>query len=253
MGFFDLPSPAFAWVDQLLQLLPPTLRLVLWALIGASLSMYLYLKMSSQEKIGDLKTQATAARKKLSAYDGTEMDEMMPLAMNVLKLSGKHFYVVTGPAILSSLPALCLIVFISNAYGYIFPDAGSTVEISATPVDATLSIDSDTAQRSETGYQVVWPGEGQSLNISDASGSLLVTLPAPAPTPVIHKRQWWNSLIGNPAGYLDEDAAINELFLAMPEHRFIGIGPSWIQTWEFTFFIALLIFSLGIKVVFKIH
>ena len=42
MGLFDLPGPLLSWLDSGLGLVaPPTLRLILWGLLGGAASMAL--------------------------------------------------------------------------------------------------------------------------------------------------------------------------------------------------------------------
>ena len=41
---------------------------------------------------------------------------------------------------------------------------------------------------------------------TDSDGRSLLTLPTAAPVRTVHQRQWWNSLIGNPGGYLPSRA-----------------------------------------------
>ncbi len=74
-------------------------------------------------------------------------------------------------------------------------------------------------------------------------------LPPQAPTPVLHKRQWWNALIANPAGYLPEDAPVESLRLGLPSHEILPLGPDWMRGWLFTYFVLLIDASLG----FKLH
>ena len=58
VGLFDLPAPLFAWLDGLLSgLAPPTLRLVLWGLVAAALSMGIYWLLSPQERIARAKAK----------------------------------------------------------------------------------------------------------------------------------------------------------------------------------------------------
>ena len=40
--------------------------------------------------------------------------------------------------------------------------------------------------------------------------------PLSAPVPTIHKRQWWNALVGNPLGYLPDSSRLEGIELVCP-------------------------------------
>ena len=212
--------------------------------------MYLYLKMSQQDAIGQIKKDTVIARKALSSYEGTEFDEMMPLATRVLGLSGKHFAVVLGPAVLSSLPALALIVWVSNQFGVAAPAVGTKILVTTTP--PTQLIWSDKVSEDDMGYTVAWPEKNEVLTARGADGNQLFQLGAGTAT-LIHKKTWWNNLIANPAGYLPENSRLELVDVQLPMQQFLPWGPDWLRDWVGLFFIMLLSASIGIKVIFKIH
>ena len=47
--------------------------------------------------------------------------------------------------------------------------------------------------------------------VADPAGHVISTIPWAAPIATIHKRQWWNVLVGNPAGYLPDDAGVERI------------------------------------------
>ncbi len=245
MGLFDIPAPLLTAVDNALDFLPPLLRLLLWALVTGVLSMVAYWACSAQGKVATAKATALNARVALSSYEGHEFSELWPLIGESLSASGRHFLVVLGPALLGSLPALFVIVWVSNQFGYSLPPGGAAVQITATP-----------AMKLETapagGSQMIWPATGETTTVRTTSGVPLVELPLPAAVPVIHKKLWWNTLIGNRAGYLADDAPVEQLQVDLEPQRFVTLGPGWLQTWEAPYFLVLILSSLAIKFVFKI-
>jgi len=247
MGLFDLPAPLLSAADGLLGFLPPLLRLLLWALITGVLSMVCYWAFSTQDKISAAKSAALQARAALNSYAGDQFGEMWPLVNASLRTSLKHFWVVLGPAVLGSLPALTIIIWVSNQYGYVQPTPGESLGITTQPV-----IELQLSTATSTGYAVTYPASGESLSIRSEAGTPLLDLPLPTPTPVVHKHQWWNYLIGNPAGYLPATAATDEVRLDVRPQLFVTLGPDWLHTWEATYFLVLILSSLIIKVVFKI-
>jgi hypothetical protein len=71
--------------------------------------------------------------------------------------------------------------------------------------------------------------------------------------PVVHKRAWWNLLLANPAGYVPDEALVSRVELALPGRRYLAIGPDWLRGWEAAFLVPLVIASLLLKLVFRIH
>jgi hypothetical protein len=246
MGLFDLPAPLFTVLDNLMGGLSAYPRLLVWATLTAIISMALYWLCSAQDKTAAAKERAIKARKVMASYDGTEFGEMWPLAKESLAASAMHFGIVLGPAVVSSLPALAMIVWVSGTFGYNLPEANTLLKAHSVTANQ-ISIGQ------QTEYAVEYPAGDETKEIIAANGELLATLPLQATVPVIHKRAWWNSLIGNPNGYLPDDYEIEAIYFDLPATEFIAQGPGWVRGWEFSYFLLLIIISLGIKFAFRIH
>lgn len=260
MGFFDLPAPVFTALDNLMGAVPDYPRLLVWAALTAIISMTLYWVCSRQDKVAAAKQRAITARKNLAAYDGTEFDEMLPLAKESLLASGRHFGIVLWPAVLSSLPALAIIVWVSGQFGYLLPQPGIALIAYTHPEfplenmqRADLEQAAPVAGSEAARYTLTYPPADETRDIVAANGELLTKLPLAAPVPIIHKRTWWNSLIGNPNGYLPDDYAIEAIHFELSSAEYLGWGPGWVRGWEFSYFMLLIIVSLGIKFAFRIH
>ena len=211
--------------------------------------MGLYWLCSAQDKVETAKERAVIARRKMAGYQGTEFDEMMPLAKESLLASGRHFLIVLWPALLSSLPALAIIVWVSAQFSYTLPQPGSSLDIHTDPAVELVGL----AALSDNIYTATYPEDNGAYSIVTINGEQLVTLPLSAPIPIVHKRQWWNSLIGNPNGYLADESTIEAIHFELPGIEYLSMGPGWIRGWEFSYFGLLIIISLGIKVAFRIH
>ncbi len=125
MGLFDLPAPLFTTIDGVLGMaLPPVARLVFWGILAGWLTMMVYRRLSNQEKIGELKAQQKGQQKKIAEFDG-EFEELMPLIRHTLALGFKQLGLALGPALLSTVPVLFLIVWVAGAFGNEAPAAGS--------------------------------------------------------------------------------------------------------------------------------
>ncbi len=240
MGLFDLPAPLLAWLDGGFGLIaPPTLRLVLWGLIGGVGSMVLYWLLSPQAKIAGAKMAAARARRALDAHEG-EFAEAWPLIRDLLRQAFRQLELVLGPALLASAPAICLLAWLSSAYEYSFPNAAAEVGIrtSPEPLPATLLPPSAAAEQGKAIPHIV---------VADHAGNLVSIIPWTAPVSTIDKRHWWNFLIGNPAGYLPDDAGIERIQLDLEPNEYLPFGPGWLRAWYGVFFAALLASSLAIK------
>jgi hypothetical protein len=246
MGLLDLPGPLLDWLDAALGHLisAPGLRLAFWGAAGAALSMWLYWLLSPQARIARIKSEAAAARQRLDAHDGAFADAW-PLIGRMLRLSLRQIAVVTWPAVLASLPVLFLMVWLSTAYGHSYPPAGQPVEVRAFP---------EQHQARLVNGRDPQPGEsGPHIQIADAGGRTIGDLDLAAPVSTVHKREWWNALIGNPAGYLPEEWPVERVEIDLPRSEYLPVGPWWLRGWEAVFFGTLLICSVAIKLAFRIQ
>ena len=258
MGLFDLASPLLTPVDHLLAiLLPLWLRLLFWGFLAALLTMQLFKKLSRQEAIGELKLQVKANQAKMAAFDG-EMGDLMPLIGSTLKLAFRQLGLSLGPALLSSIPVIFLLVWLSNSFGHHLPGGGQAVAIQmeTSPPEAPSGLAWQPAdavlEASGQGWRVSWPDAGQTLQLREQSLTLL-NLPLSAASPVVHKKQWWNSLIANPAGYLPAASNVDALRIGLTKQTVLAFGPGWMQGWMFTFFLAFLVFAVALKFILKIE
>ena len=246
MGLLDLPAPLFATLDSLLSgLAPPTLRLVLWGVVAAVLSMGAYWLLSPQTRIAKAKADALAARRALDAYDG-ELAEAWPLMGRVLRTALRQLGLVTSPALLGSLPVLAMLAWLSTTYGHAFPPDGADIPVRTTPEAGEARVQPVQAEADAA-------AEGHQIVVLDAAGNVVERFLLSAPVPTIHKRQWWNALIGNPIGYLPDSSRLEWVELGLPQREYLSVGPSWLRAWYVVFFGVLLAASLAIKIAARIE
>jgi hypothetical protein len=253
MGLFDLPAPLLAAIDGLLAMaLPAVLRLVFWGIIAGWLAMLVYRRLSNQGKIRELKRQQKIQQKKIAGFDG-EFEELIPLIRSTLALGFRQLGLALGPALLSTLPVLFLIVWVAGSYGHDAPTAGSIVVLTAEPTtDGIHWTPITNVVILEDGWQIQWPGRGQFLTLTDGQLPLL-KLPLKDNIPIIHKKKWWNFLMANPIGYLPENGNTDVIHIGLPEQHMLGFGPDWMRGWMFSFFLAFLLSSLGFKFLLRIE
>jgi hypothetical protein len=249
MGIFDLPAPLLSWLDGGLgAVAPPTLRLVLWGLIAGVVSMALYWLLSPQREIAGAKAEALGARRALDGYDG-EFADAWPLIRNMLRLALRQLRLVLWPALLASAPAICLLAWASSTYGYSFPGTFADVDVRTSPGQLQAEL-----LKTPPLSPVPRPDPPAArIVVADQAGHVISTVPWAAPIATIHKRQWWNLLIGNPAGYLPDDAGVERIELDLAPNEYLPFGPSWLRPWYSVFFAALLAGSLALKLVARIE
>lgn len=227
MGLLDLPAPVFDFVDRsLLGALPPLLRLILWAVAGAAISLALYRWLSPQRRIAEAKAAALDARRRLNAHDG-DLESALPLMRQSMKAALRHVSLVFPAAIAASLPVLALLVWLDAAYGYQLPRGAEAPTVSVQPAT----------------YSGQWQPDG-SIDVRDEGGAEVAHLTLAEPVTRIEKRQWWNVLVGNPAGYLPEQGPVERVTIALPERQYLPIGPDWLRSWATVALAALAIASL---------
>ena len=256
MGFFDLANPGFDLLDGWLAIVSgATGRLVFWALLGSFASMFLYRLTSRQVALSELKPRIKEAQKALATFDG-ELGEILPLIWRSLGLSARQFGLALGPALLASFPLIFLLLWISNRYDLVLPTPGSEI-IVRIETDAASGLswlpEANAEAIEPTQWQISWPGEGEVLQLISRNQTKVLQLPAPELSPVVHKKQWWNVLLGNPAGYLADEQPVEAVFLELPSQAYLPFGPGWMRGWEFLFIGLLFSFSIAIKIIFKIH
>lgn len=238
MGLFDAAAPVLFWIDnRAAEILPPLVRLILWGVIGAVVSMLLYRALSPQDRIARDKREIRDARRDLDEFDG-EFADAFPLIRRLLRLSLQQVGRVGWPAVVASLPLLFLLGWLSTAYAYGYPPPGKTPEIKTSP--SRLHAEWVANRNSGRVPHVV---------VADGNQRIVADIGLAAPVPVVHKRQWWNLLIGNPVGYLPDDAAVDEIRISLPQKTYLPFGPAWMRGWELTFFCSLVLVSVFIKVV----
>src|SRR5699024_6143220 len=230
----NLPQPLLEWLDtSLLGFLPPVVRLLLWSILAALLAMEFYRLLSPQKRITAIKGESREAQRRLNDYDGP-FDESWPLIRQVLALAFRRIWLVLPATLAASLPLLMVIVWLDASYGHRFPTPQEQVAVEV-PAEGLVG-------RLDNGLN-----SPPIAVVADASGTTVTEVILKAPIPLLHKWQGWNLLLGNPAGYLPDDAPVDRVQLALPRLEVLSFGPQWLRGWEPTFFAALMIFAFLLK------
>ncbi|HEU4986107.1 MAG TPA: hypothetical protein VFT89_03475, partial [Rhizobiaceae bacterium] len=169
---------------------------------------------------------------RVSGFDG-EFEDAWPLIRRMLSLAFRRVALVFPATILASLPLLFVILWLDSHYGNIFPPENEPVEVAVAD-----------------GYEGRWIDKGGGAphaEILNREGTPVAEVPVENPVPVIHKRQWWNLLIGNPAGYLDDQLPFDRIDIALPRQEVLPFGPEWLRGWEILFLGSMMLFALLLK------
>jgi hypothetical protein len=253
LGIFNLPASLLASVDEHMGVaLSPAARLVVWALVVAIVSMALYRACSRQALIRTAREKAIVTRRALLDYDG-DFTGFAVLARASLAAPLRWLRLVSGPALVASLPVAFLIVFLDGAYGYDLPTEGQSVEVRIDPPSALGRWTGEGEARAEGVWVVAWPPATRPERLLDERGRTVLSLPPVSPMPIVHKRRWWNVLVGNPAGYLGAGVAVDSVTLGLERRDILGFGPAWMRAWEWPFFTLLFLFSVGAKKLMRVH
>ena len=259
LGLFDLCSPALSIIDRVLGDtlgLAPVWRIAIFAAFAAVSSMLLFKRLSNQAELAVLKQKMAAIHNELASAEA-EVGMLGKLLRRNLALTGRRLWLSLWPALLASIPVLFLLAFCSTRFGAEASEPGSRIYVTPEEYEVSpsrfqwLGVNAqwDARKAAWTFYQ---PETGQNATLM-LDGLAQLVLPTAMPASVIHKKRWWNILLANPAGYLDEKASIGLFFINAPTQTIIDWGPGWMRGWAFAFISFLVLFSVISKIIWKIH
>jgi hypothetical protein len=258
-GWLDIASPALSAIDgTVLGWAPVWLRVVLWSAFASFLSMGIYRLTSGQAALAEVKTKVAETRAQLQGFDG-EMGELWPILGRNLRLAGKQLAMTFLPAMIAGIPVLFILAWMSNAFDARAPAPGAIVPVTLATADdrplppVSWQGEGKAVATAPGTWDVMWPADGQSLRLEDSDGSTLLTLPTVAPVRTVHQREWWNSLIGNPGGYLPAPGDVAVASISLPWPEVIPFGPDWLRGWLAASLIVLIALSLFLKFHWRLH
>lgn len=240
MGLLDIADPLFAWADvRLAAWLSDAARIAFWGVLAGLVSMVLYRYLSPQHRLREVGAEEQRLKELLRDED-TEMADGLASARKLLRLSLLRLRLVFPPVLLAALPVVSLMVWLHMNYAHELPPPGQEAAVRVAP-------------EHKLGWWVSSEHEPPRVEVADERGEILESRAVEAPVPLIHKRMWWNLLIGNPLGYLPDDSIIDRIEIGLPKKRYLAIGPDWMASWEAVFLTTLLLSSLAIRLFFKIR
>jgi|GEM_PF-1867856 len=253
LGFFDLLTPALTAFDVWLESFVPLVgRLLIWSLISAAISLWIFKILSNPGKSTAIKVELKATQKELNNHDG-EFSELKQLALKSIALSLKRIRVTLFPAIISMLPIIFILVFLSNRFDFQTPQSGDLIQYTVDWQNpghvATVSWLSINSQINTE--VLTWPSEGDAFELVVNGKSEGVTVPISL-VPMIHKKQWWNMLFANPAGYLSDESLLSSIHFEFKPQEPGKLLGKYFDDWKWPYFIMVFIFSIVIIFTFKV-
>lgn len=252
LGLLDLPAPLLDAFDSALAAvgLPALVRMIIYAIASAWLGMVLYRRFSDQAALTELRHKVQLSQRALALHVG-DFTELRGLIRNNFLLSLRQLGLSLRPVLLASLPLLFVMPWLSNRFAFEPPSTGISTNVCAEPTSATMVLHwqpSDAALIIDSGcWQVNSLHTGASSELIDNTGRSLLSIPDAHASGIKHKHIWLNYLIGNPVGYLPDDAPLQSLHIALPPRELIHIGPGWMRGWEFSYFLTVFAVSIGLK------
>ncbi len=250
MGFFDLAVPLLDAAYDVLPTLPSPLlvTIILGFTCGAG-SMWLYAAISPQAELTVLKNRVRELRQAISDTD--DEDELLNLTRQLLAASFAHLRKVILPVVLSSIPVLFVAVWIDRQFSLVEPQPGRIVAINWEPPSIAVHPESADLVEAPGGLELTWPGSGHVTVPTVAADTIQLTMERPPA--LLHKRQWWNILFGNPAGYLPDQAGIDQISVEWPQRHWLPWGPPWASGPLAVFFVIIFAISMIIKTAVKLQ
>jgi hypothetical protein len=267
-GLLDLAFPALDALDAGLAAvaLPAWARLALYGALSGAVTMAVYRLVSDQAGIRALKARSRELQGRLRGA-GDDLALTMRLTRENLAVSLRLLLRSLWPALAASLPVVAVIAWLATSWALPPPAPGTPVPLTPAPAGAALAAEPPGAllppptpgplaggpAGGPAAAVLRWPAPDAPVALKDATGAVVYEgLGARPPAATLHKRVWWNALLGNPAGYLPEGAALEEVRLGLPGREVLPFGPGWARGYELTYFAAVVAVSLLLKVLFRI-
>lgn len=215
--------------------------------------MALYSWLSDQETVAELKGEAKRLRATMLNPDLEESEFRRMMRQN-LRISVRLLGKVFTPAVLSSLPSLIVILWLSTYQSYALPAPGSHVELEATPSTECLSAArKDILTRNDHGLSITVGERPGPIRFLKCGRLAYEGNPFDPPSTELRRWAWWNLLWASEAGYIRPDSGLEAIYFHFPRKAFLKGLPSYVTSWELPFFVTLLVASIAVKLAFRIE
>ena len=248
-GLMGLPFPVYSAIDSCVSgLLGAPGSMIFWALTCSMAVMFLYRLCSPQTHLKILKQRMREIQAELTA-DPDDLQAALRLSGKNISIALKRFLLTFLPTCVAILPLLSVTAWINSKYGPSFCEDGTVIQVQAHPEG--MHILSPTPNGAIMTNSVA--AASGTLTILKETGKPLLKISGPARASFIARKRWWNWLMGNPMGYLPDDADVEAVVFDFKRQEILPFGPDWMRRWEALFFFCMTIASIALKIVFKVE
>ncbi len=235
-------------------LLTSPLQNLFWGLFAGALAFIVYLTLSNQSMISNIKDEMKLVRKQMFDPSLEKKSEYNILAKRNLTLSFKLLGKIFLPAILSIIPIVIIAIWYDMHHSYYIPFAEEPVVINTQPKGLDFVIDHlDLTSEDLTSTSLLHPQSKSDSILIFSNGNLIYSdQPFSVPVPIITKKNWWNFILGSPIGYIIDDSPVETLVFKYPEKIQFNKLPKIIDGWELFFFFGIFISAITLRIVFKV-
>lgn len=233
--------------------LPGLGRVCLYGAFSGVAALFLYSVISNQGRIAGLKSETRRLRKQMRDTN-LKYGEMIQLSKINLVVSMRLLGHTLLPSILSSLPPISFILWLTIYHSYTLPTNGKLIAVTIVPETAQVVVEpSRISIETGNGKRAIAVEAGQSVRFASEGRTVYEGIITDPPVGAVRKKLWRSALVADEAGYIHSDVPVDEIMFDFPRKRFIEVGPTWLVTWEFPFFLSLLISAVTTKLVLKIE
>ncbi len=258
MGLFDcgllgIPFPVYDAVDRLVaSLIGATGSILLWSLLCSAVVLFLYRLCSPQETLREIKVRMRGIQLEL-AKDPDDLSAILRLSKENIGIALKRFVLTLVPTCIAVIPLFSLASWMHSKYAYVSPVPREHVAVESWPKGSSVLVTDMSARSAVYTNAFIMTEDATGIELADVSGSALASISFPPRGSAIAQKAWWSLLLGNPLGYLPDDAGVSEIHASFPRKAFLPFGPHWLRGWETVFIGGMTVFSLIMKLAFKIE
>lgn len=248
-GLLGIPFPLYNAIDRCISaLLGAPGRIIFWALVCSVAVMFLYRLCSPQTRLKVLKQRMREIQAELTV-DPDDLQAALRLSGKNISIAFKRFLLTLLPTCMAILPLLSVTAWIHSKYGSVFQEDGSVIQVQVHPEGMHILSPSLNGSFMTNAVTAV----SGTLTLLKETGEPLIKVRGPARAGVIARKQWWNWFMGNPMGYLPDDAGVEAVVFDFKQQEILPFGPGWMRRWETLFFFCMAIASIALKFFFNVE
>jgi hypothetical protein len=246
--------PVLNLVDGWLAVWVPDLaRICIWGAVFGAGTLVIYFVLSDQTAIAELKRETRELRRR-TLDPNLEKSEVLRLGWRNLAISFRLLAKTGVPSLLSALPVVVIVCWLSAYQGYGLNADNVPVELEILPTDQGVTFFPSEAFIRKSEYNGFIAGDKCVQVRLFCDGRLVYDgTPSCPPSGRVRKKVWWNLLVGSEVGYIDSRSTLEELQFRFPRKMFLHGVPIWMGTWELPFFLSLAAVALAIKMAFRVE